>query len=94
MAVPSRRSLRAGSSTWSSAVTATTVAITDPRRRRVVMVDRSSGASASAVTALPIGPPVAGAHLPHTFSPVVADGDDVLVGCDGDGSIRRLTPRA
>ena len=72
------------------AVTASTVAITDPGRRRVVTVDRSSGATATAVTDLPIGPPVAGARLPHSFSPIVADGEDLLVGCDGDGSIRRL----
>ncbi len=73
------------------AVTATTVAITDPAERRVVTVDRASGSMSGAVTALPIGPPVAGADLPHSFSPIVADGDGLLVGCDGDGSIRRLT---
>ncbi|MEM9565725.1 MAG: SMP-30/gluconolactonase/LRE family protein [Actinomycetota bacterium] len=75
------------------AVTASTVAITDPAGRRVVTVDRSSGVVADAVTALPIGPPIAGARLPHAFSPIVADGEDFLVGCDGDGSIRRLTGR-
>lgn len=74
------------------AVTATSVAITDPAGRRVVVVDRTGGGSVEAVTGLPIGPPVAGARLPHSFSPVVADGDVFLVGCDGDGSIRRLSP--
>lgn len=78
------------------AVTTTTVAITDPAGRRVVTVDRGSGAVTAAVTDAPIGPPVAGAELPHTFSPIIAAGDGsagngFLVGCDGDGSIRRLT---
>ncbi|MEM7338786.1 MAG: SMP-30/gluconolactonase/LRE family protein [Actinomycetota bacterium] len=74
------------------AVTPSTVVITDPGRRAVVAIDRSSGAVATVVTDLPIGPPVSGARLPHSFSPAVAVGDAVLVGCDGDGSIRRLTP--
>ena len=59
--------------------------------RRVVTVDRASGTVTAAVSELPIGPPVAGAGLPHSFSPVVADGNDFLLGCDGDGGIRRLS---
>ena len=76
------------------AANATTVVITDPDQRRVVTVDRASGVVTDSITDLPIGPPVAGAGLPHSFSPVVADGDGFLLGCDGDGSIRRLSPRS
>ena len=79
------------------AVTETTVAITDPANRRLVTIERAGDGAATtavaAVTDLPIGPPVDGASLPHSFSPVVADGDSFLIGCDGDGAVRRLAPR-
>jgi sugar lactone lactonase YvrE len=73
------------------AVTANAVAITDPAGQRVVVVDRSTGVATVAAAELALGPPVTGARLPHSFSPVIAVGDAFVVGCDGDGSIRRLS---
>ena len=72
------------------AVGAAHAVIADPGRRAVVAVEVASGRATDVVTSAPLGPPVAGAAMPHAFSPVAADGDSFLVGCDGDGSIRRL----
>ncbi len=75
------------------AVTDTAVAITDPAGRRVVVVERPGGSSVVAATDLPLGPPVAGARMPLAHTPLEVDGDGFVVGCDGDGSIRRLARR-
>jgi sugar lactone lactonase YvrE len=75
-------------------VDATTALIADPAHRRWVAADLASGATTEVVSDAPIGPPVAGTRMPHAFSPVHADGDGFLVGCDGDGSLRRLTRSA
>jgi streptogramin lyase len=72
------------------AVGADHAVLAEPGRRAVVVVELGSGRAVDAVTNASIGPPVAGARMPHAFSPVTADGDGFLVGCDGDGSIRRL----
>ncbi|MDH4365755.1 MAG: hypothetical protein OEY70_16895, partial [Acidimicrobiia bacterium] len=68
-----------------------TVVVADPARRAVVGLDPASGQRRDLVTGAPIGLAVEGARAPHAFSPLEADGDGVLVGCDGDGSVRRLT---
>jgi sugar lactone lactonase YvrE len=68
-----------------------TAVVAEPARRALVAVDLGSGRRADVVTDAPIGSPVAGNPLPHAFSPVHGDGDGFLIGCDGDGSIRRLT---
>ena len=65
--------------------------VADTARRAVVRIDRRDGSRRDVATDLPLGPPVAGARMPHAFSPLLANGDALLVGCDGDGSIRRLT---
>jgi streptogramin lyase len=73
------------------AVGADHAVLADPSRRAVVAVELASGRAADVVTDAPLGPPVAGATVPHAFSPLSIDGDGFLVGCDGDGSVRRLT---
>ena len=72
-------------------VTSTTAMLAEPATRRLVAIDLASGTSTTVTQDAPIGPAIAGASLPHRFTPVLADGDGFLIGCDGDGSIRRLT---
>jgi sugar lactone lactonase YvrE len=72
------------------AVGADHAVIAEPARRALVAIELASGRAADVVTDAPLGPPVAGASMPYSFSPLAAEGDSVLVGCDGDGSIRRL----
>lgn len=69
------------------------VLVADAGTRQVVAIG-TDGERRTLATDLPFGPPVAGTRLPHSFAPLLADGDGVLVGCDGDGSIRRLVPTA
>lgn len=59
-------------------------------RRAVVRIDPLGGGRLDAATDLPIGAPVAGVAMAHSFAPLAADGDGVLLGCDGDGSVRRF----
>jgi sugar lactone lactonase YvrE len=67
------------------------VAVAHPPSRRIALVDLVSGAVQTLVEDAAINSPVEGARLPHAAAPVVADGDDgFLVGCVGDGSVRRL----
>jgi hypothetical protein len=73
------------------AVGADVAVLAEPSRRAVVAIDLASRRARDIVTDAPLGPPVAGASVPHSFSALVADGDGFLVGCDGDGSIRRLS---
>lgn len=68
-----------------------TVVVADPSRRAVVGLDPVSGQRHDLVTDAPIGLAVDGARAPHAFTPLQVDGDAVLMGCDGDGSVRRLT---
>ena len=59
------------------------------------VVDTASGRRDVVVSGAPVGPPVDGAVVPAAFAAVTADGaGGYLVGCNGDGSIRRLTPVA
>lgn len=73
-------------------VSSTTALIAEPTRRRWVAIDLATGQLSDAVGKAPIGPPVAGSTMPHAFSPVLAVDGGFIVGCDGDGSLRRLTP--
>ncbi len=73
------------------ALTGGTVVVAEPSRRTLVGIDLAMQERRDLVTNLPLGPAVTGARTPHSFSPLLSDGDGVLVGCDGDGSVRRLT---
>ncbi len=64
--------------------------VAEPSRRAVVGIDLVTGRRRDLLTAAPIGLAVSGANAPHSFTPLLADGRHVLIGCDGDGSIRRL----
>jgi glucose/arabinose dehydrogenase len=57
---------------------------------RVVRFDVASGSVEALVTGAPITSPVEGATLPHASAPIVRDGAGYLVGCVGDGTVRRL----
>jgi sugar lactone lactonase YvrE len=66
--------------------------VADVGRGTLVSVDVASGKTTAAVTGAPIGQAVPGV-VPAAFCPICPDGEGgVLVGCNGDGSIRRLTP--
>ena len=59
------------------------------------MLDTATGRRDVVVSGAPVGPPVDGAVVPAAFAAVSTDGaGGYLVGCNGDGSIRRLTPAA
>ncbi|MDA3039219.1 MAG: gluconolaconase [Actinomycetota bacterium] len=70
------------------------IVVAEPAHRRVVAVSTVDGSRRDLATGLPFGSAVHGARAPHSFSPVLADGSSVLVGCDGDGSVRRLRTSA
>jgi sugar lactone lactonase YvrE len=57
---------------------------------RLVHLDAGTRRARTIVADAPISPPVAGASLPHASAPVAVDGDGFLVGCIGDGTLRRL----
>ena len=63
-----------------------------PDQRRLVL-HRPGGTDAVTVEGVPVGAAVSGAVIPFARSAVVAAGEDWLVGCGGDGSIRRLRRR-
>jgi hypothetical protein len=66
--------------------------VADVGRGTLVSVDVASGKTTAAITGAPIGQAVPGV-VPAAFCPICPDGEGgVLVGCNGDGSIRRLTP--
>jgi hypothetical protein len=68
-----------------------TVLVADAERHELVAVDIAAGRRDVVVSGAPIGLPVPGT-VPAAFSPVTADGSGgFYVGCNGDGSIRRLT---
>jgi hypothetical protein len=67
-----------------------TVLVADPDQRRVVAYHVARGIQRDVVTDAPFGPPVGGAKIPLASTPILADGDGFLIGCDGDGSVRRL----
>ena len=63
-----------------------------PPSNRIVAVEPASGAIRTLVERAPLTSPVPSAELPLAAACVIADGDGYLVGCGGDGTIRRLTP--
>lgn len=67
------------------------VLVADAERHELVAVDVATGRRDVVVTGAPIGQPVPGV-VPASFAALAADGaGGFLVGCNGDGSIRRLT---
>lgn len=69
------------------------VVVADPEKRRVVAYDIAAGTRAEILSDAPLGPPVGGAKIPVATTPVLAVGEDFLIGCDGDGTVRRLSRR-
>ena len=70
----------------------TRIVVADASRHELVVIDTASGRRDAVVTGAPVGLAVDGATVPAAFSPVAADGaGGFVVGCNGDGSIRRLT---
>jgi sugar lactone lactonase YvrE len=73
------------------AVAGSTVLVADAARHELVALDVSSGRREAVVTGAPIGQPVPGT-VPASFAALTSDGaGGILVGCNGDGSIRRLS---
>jgi sugar lactone lactonase YvrE len=70
------------------------VVVAHPGSGRIVSVDAASGALRTLVERAPLASPVASAELPFASACVIADGDGYLVGCGGDGTIRRLSSAA
>ena len=74
------------------AVIGSHVLVADAARHELVLVDVAAGRREVVVAGAPIGRAVAGAVVPAAFASVAADGaGGYLVGCNGDGSIRRLS---
>jgi len=69
------------------------VVVADPTARRVVAFDVAAGTMTTVLSDAPLGAPVKGASVPYAMSPIIRDDDGFLVGCDGDGSVRRLAMR-
>jgi sugar lactone lactonase YvrE len=68
------------------------VLVADAARHELVLVDVAGGRREVVVGGAPVGPAVAGATVPAAFAAVASDGaGGYLIGCNGDGSIRRLT---
>ena len=65
--------------------------VADVGRHELVAVDIATGAREVVVTQAPIGQPAEGV-VPAAFCSVCADGSGFVVGCNGDGSIRRVSP--
>jgi sugar lactone lactonase YvrE len=73
------------------AVAGGAVLVADAERHELVVVDVAAGRRDVVVTGAPVGLPVPGT-VPAAFSAVTADGaGGFYIGCNGDGSIRRLT---
>jgi hypothetical protein len=67
------------------------IVVADAGRHELVMINLGDGRRETIVSGAPIGLPAAGV-VPAAFTPLASDGaGGVLVGCNGDGSIRRLT---
>jgi sugar lactone lactonase YvrE len=68
------------------------VVVADAARHELVAIDVASGRREVVVSGMPVGLPVEGAEVPAAFAPLSADGTGgILVGANGDGSIRRLS---
>jgi sugar lactone lactonase YvrE len=73
------------------AITEHWVYVAERAARRVLRVDRRSGRRSTIATSMPFGSPAPGHRLRIGSPSLLAQGDDrLLVGCDGDGSVRRL----
>ena len=68
------------------------VAVALAAKGEVAVFDPSTNRITTAVRCAALASPVPEASLPHASAAVVADGPGWLVGCGGDGSIRRLRP--
>jgi sugar lactone lactonase YvrE len=68
------------------------VYVADHQRRVVVRHDLSTDERLTVAEGLPFGPATPEAPTMGTGSLAVLEDGSVLIGCDGDGSIRRLTP--
>lgn len=67
------------------------ILVADAGRHEIIAFDVASGSREVIVSGAPIGVPVQGT-VPAAFTPLTSDGvGGFLVGCNGDGSIRRLT---
>ena len=73
------------------AVSAGRVLVADVRRRELVVVDVSTLDRTVVMQSAPIGPPDT-ADVPFAFCAVTADPQGFIVGCNGDGSVRRVFP--
>jgi sugar lactone lactonase YvrE len=86
----SRRSFEGCADAQGLAVAGDLLLVADPGSRELIVFDIDSGARRVAVADAPIGPPAPGL-VPAAFTSVCADGQGgFYVGCNGDGSIRRL----
>jgi sugar lactone lactonase YvrE len=88
----------AGQQSWSGfddpravALTDNSVYVAEGAARRVLQIARASGERVVVATSMPFGSPAPG-HSLRIGSPslLAVDEDHLVVGCDGDGSIRRL----
>ena len=69
------------------------VVVVHPPSSRIVAVEPASGAIRTLVERAPLASPVTVGRVAARRPPAsIADGDGYLVGCGGDGTIRRLTP--
>jgi sugar lactone lactonase YvrE len=76
------------------AITERSVYVAESGARRIVRVDRGGGDRSVVATVMPFGSPVPGHRLRIGSPSLLAAGEDcVVVGCDGDGSVRRLRAR-
>jgi sugar lactone lactonase YvrE len=89
----------AGQQSWSGfddpravALTSHSVFVAEGAARRVLQVARASGERSVVATLMPFGSPAPG-HQLRVGSPslLAIDEDHLVVGCDGDGTIRRLS---
>jgi sugar lactone lactonase YvrE len=86
----SRRAFEGCADAQGVAVASGLLLVADPERRELVVFDVESGRRQVAVADAPIGPPAAGL-VPAAFTSVCADErGGFYVGCNGDGSVRRL----
>jgi sugar lactone lactonase YvrE len=89
----SRRPLERFDQAQGLALSGSRLLVADVGRRELVVLDMQGGRREVVVRDAPIGAPVEGV-MPAAFCPVCPDGaGGFYVGCNGDGSIRRLSGR-
>jgi hypothetical protein len=75
------------------AVSGPTLLVADVNAQELRAVNLESGEKTAVVSHAPIGQPAPGV-MPWSFAPLCPDGEGgFYVGCNGDGSVRRLRPR-